>query len=521
MEKVKEVIKKHWLLITIALLCIIRFIMSYKFSSFYLSNLRYDDRMMINKLQWLIEGKYLGDYSVYTLMKGAVFPIFLFIVRSINISYSSALTILYIFACLFFIYSLRKVINQDVWILFVFLLLIFNPVSYSSDLFQRLYRNCLSIIELLFFFGIVINIMSSEKNNILSYIFLGIIVSIMRLTRDDNMWTTIVLAILIIYKLYKDLKIKTIIINMIPVLLIIINLNIVSLVNLKKYNIYTYDELSNSYFKDAFKKVLEIKDDEKIDYISVPKSTFYKLVDNSEVFDFTREEIDKYYSKLANKDGEIYNGNIIWYFRFWIYKKHSFKDGKEVNEYFKRLSDELDNLFEEGKLEKEFALPSIFMNMPTLNEIKNLPKNLVKAIIYTSTYKNVKTFSNSEMEEIFTYDDSVNAYSINYVDYHNAENIIERNKTGHELIRNTYKYFTIILSVLALVIYLKNIKTKDKLNLIIHIILITYLIIICGVTYTHTTAFDAIRYCYLANVYILQNIFILLNLYRYVNKLRE
>ena len=161
------------------------------------------------------------------------------------------------------------------------------------------------------------------------------------------------------------------------------------------------------------------------------------------------------------------------------------------------------------------------MNMPTLNEIKNLPKNLVKAIIYTSTYKNVKTFSNSEMEEIFTYDDSVNAYSINYVDYHNAENIIERNKTGHELIRNTYKYFTIILSVLALVIYLKNIKTKDKLNLIIHIILITYLIIICGVTYTHTTAFDAIRYCYLANVYILQNIFILLNLYRYVNKLRE
>ena len=54
----------------------------------------------------------------------------------------------------------------------------------------------------------------------------------------------------------------------------------------------------------------------------------------------------------------------------------------------------------------------------------------------------------------------------------------------------------------------------DKLNFIMHLMLIAYVLIICGVTYTHTTAFAAIRYCYLTNIYIIQNLFILLNLYR-------
>ena len=75
----------------------------------------------------------------------------------------------------------------------------------------------------------------------------------------------------------------------------------------------------------------------------------------------------------------------------------------------------------------------------------------------------------------------------------------------------------IILSPISLVLYFINIKKKDNNTLISTIILISYLIILAGVSYTNVTAFPTNRYLCLGNLYILQYIFIALNIYRLVN----
>lgn len=428
---------------------------------------------------------------------------------------------LYITACLFVVYSLKKVIKDKKILIIILTFLLFNPISYSSELFQRLYRNSILHIELLFLLGTTINIIVSKKNNVFNYIFLGFIISIMFLTKEDTIWAKLILLIIIIYKLYKNFKFKNICINLIPILIIILNLNIVSYINYKKYNIYTYNELTNSYFKDAYIKILQIKDDEKIEKIAIPKSTFYKLADNSKVFGFSREQIDNLYLLYGGEDKEIPNSNIIWMFRTWIYDVHKFKNGREANEYFYNLSEEIEELFKEGKLEKEFVFPSVFMNPPSLDDIKQLPKNFAKTIYYTLTYKNIRTFPEKEMSKIFNWDNIIGAYKINYYDSHNVGNIVEDNLTNCEVIRKIYEVFTITFSIVAFGIYSKNIRTRDLLNGIIHIIFLIYLVILCGVTYTHVTAFDAIRYCYLGNIYILQNLFILLNLYRIYDKYKN
>ena len=344
-------------------------------------------------------------------------------------------------------------------------------------------------------------------------------ISIMLLTKEDNIWTIIIIIIIIICKLYKNLKIKNIVMTLIPIIVIVLNLNIVSYLNYKNYNIYTYSELSDSYFKDAYTKILQIKEDEKKDEkIAITKNTLYKLADNSKVFGFSRKEIDNLYTIYVGSNEEILSSNIIWTLRSWIYKKYDFKDGKEANEYFYKLSNEIDELFKEGKLKKRYTFPLVFTNPPTFNSIKQLPKNFIKVIVYTSTYKDIKTFSIEKMLKTFALDNTVGAYSINYYNSHNTCNIIQSNMDGIEVVRITYEILTIVFSIISLIIYMKNIKIKDMTNLILHIILIIYLIIIFEVTYTHITAFDAIRYCYLGNVYILQSIFIFLNISRIYNK---
>ena len=193
--------KKVIFILIFVVITLIRFLISFNLKSFYISNLSYDDGLMVKQMKELISGNYLGVYDDFCLIKGIVFPLVLAFCKTIHLSYSIIFTTLYIFSVIYFIRPFEKLIKSK-WILFIFYtLLLFNPVTYSSELFQRLYRNSISIIELLFFLGVTIRIILSEdktKKSILNYVLLGFITSIMYLTREDNIWTKIILGFIIV-----------------------------------------------------------------------------------------------------------------------------------------------------------------------------------------------------------------------------------------------------------------------------------------------------------------------------------
>lgn len=519
MKKVKKFIKKHWFIISILVISLARFLFTYKLPSFYISNMNYDDRLMINQTTSLLKGEYLGIYGYRTLVKGPIFPFLLFLIKLYKLSHSCAFTLLYIFSCLFFTNSLKNIIKDKKYLLLIYLILLFNPATYSQDLFQRLYRNSISITEFLFFFGCVINVLFNKNKKIYHYLLYGLSLSLMFLTREDNIWVYPTILFVIAYNFFKEKKARTILINIVPILILSLSLNIISFVNYKHYGIYTYNEIQKSEFHNTYKKILQIKDDKKINKVSIPKSTFYKLADNTKTFNLTHKEIDRFYNTYKDKNGEIYNGNIIWYFRVMNYRKNKFKNGKESEKYYKRLGKEIDEVFEKKTLKKEFTMPSSFMAVPTKKDIKKTFINCFKTVWYTTTYKNIKTMTNTKD---IGYDHSLNVYHITYIDYHHTVNIVKRNPIQYEMIRILYYSLTIVFSIISILVYLKNIKKFDSISIISHILIMCYGLIIGGVAYTHTTSFHAIRPLYLGNIYIIQSIFILINLYRFsLNKLKK
>ena len=511
-------IKKYWYILLIIIICIIRFLFSYKLPSFYLENLLYDDKLMVSYLSSLLNHNYLGNYSEYTLIKGIIFPLVMFYAKKLKISFSIFFTILFISSSLFFINSLKKIIKNKLFLLIIFIFIVWNPITYSSELFQRLYTNSIIITELLIFLGLLINILTNKNNNIFINILFGFISAIMLLTRNDNIWIFVILGILFFIKIHKKVNIKNIIYNLVPIFIVILIFNIFSYINYNAYGIYSYNELEFSNFKKVYNKVLQIKNKDKKDKVSIPRSTLYKLGKYTKSFDFTEVEIDRYY---FSNDKEFDNGNSLWVFRRMIYKKMDFKNAKEANDYFYNLNKELDKAFKNGKLKRGVSFFSVFINPPTNNEIKQIPKDTIKAILYTSFYDNVKTASVKDLrsQQMPLYDFNINSYAITYRDYRHAEELVKDNQMVYEIIRLIYKYLTIVLSIPMLFVYLKNIKKKDSLNILIHLIVLIYIMVIMGVVYTHVTAFHAIRYRYLAIIYIVQSLFILLNIYRiYLNK---
>ena len=513
----KDKNKKRFIIIIIVI-ALFRFWMSSSLPSLFISNLVYDDQIMVNQMNSLIKGHYLGVYNDYTLIKGIAFPLVLAFCKVGHISYSTLFTFLYILAVIYFIRPFEKLISNKKMMFAFYIILLFNPVTYSSELFQRLYRNSIAIIELLFFLGVFIRIILSDdksKKSIINYFLLGIISSIMYLTREDNMWIKLVFLFIIVYKYFNHRNIKKILICFIPFIILTINLNIVSFINYKVYGIYTYNEVQKSEFKNTFKKVLQIKDNEKKDKVSIPKTTFFKLTNNIPSFNITKRNINQYYKVLADNTGEIYNGNIIWYFRQFVYRANKFKDGKEAEKYYKKLGKEIDDKFKDGTFKKEFVFASILLNVPTANESVHLPKNIFDIIIYTTTYKNVKTIT--DFHE-YKYNNEVGAYQINHFDSHTTENIVKKNDRDYEFFRIIYMILTVIFAPISLIIYIYNIKKKDIYNDITTVILFIYLIILAGVSYTDATAFSTMRYLCLGNLYVLQSIFIILNIYRLYNE---
>ena len=508
-------IKKNWLIILIILLTIIRLLLSYKLPSFYNGALAHDDRLAVSQMISISKGNYLGTYSNVTLIKGLMYPLVMSISLITNMRYSTILTIIYILAVIYFTLSLGKTIGNKYILAFLYVFLLFNPLSYSSELFQRLYRNALTLPLILFFMGSLFRIVNDDKNKIYNYIVFGVIISIMFLTREDNIWVYVILLLLFIYKVYKKRSLKTIMVCITPIVILIASLNIVSYINYKHYGIYTYNEIQKSEFKNTYKKILQIKDDDKFHQVSIPRSTINKLFNNVDSLSYLNNKQIIY--KTRDGMDEVSTGDIVWFLRYIIDYTQKFKSGKESEEFYKKVGEEIDELFANGTFEKEFIMPSIYLNVPTKEEIKEYPKDILKTIVYTTSYKNVKTFSEERLKalDIAKYDKSVKAYNVPYEDYHNMENVIEKNTWFSESVRVIYKWFTILFSILSIGVYIKNIKVKDKLNMMIHMTLMIYIIIICGVAYTNTTAYPSIRYCYLGSVYILQSIFIYLNMYRF------
>ena len=113
----------------------------------------HDDWIMVHMADALRSGQWLGEYNDLTLTKGMFFPLYLAVLNFLRLSYLSVSALLYTVSCMIFVYALRPLLKKY-WACFtLYLVLLWNPVSYSVQAFQRVYRNSISYIQVLLIFG--------------------------------------------------------------------------------------------------------------------------------------------------------------------------------------------------------------------------------------------------------------------------------------------------------------------------------------------------------------------------------
>ena len=151
-----------------------------------------DEFWFVNAADFLRQGKWLGDYDQYTLIKGCFGPMVLALSQRVGMSFLHALTLLHIAACVFFTFVASRFSRNRLFLLAAFAFLLFQPLSFACDTFQRVYRNGMSVWQVplvLGAFGMLPLRSRGPVLRLLLWAFMagGVLWALLN-TREDGIW---------------------------------------------------------------------------------------------------------------------------------------------------------------------------------------------------------------------------------------------------------------------------------------------------------------------------------------------
>ena len=499
--------------------------------------MKYDDQLMVNMTENIIQGKWLGEYNYLILIKGVFTPIFMAMMYLLKIPFLVGKEIFYGIACIIFTLIISKKIKSKIILTLIYLAILMNPVEYSAEM-CRAYRDGIYISLVMYFlsfaFAIFLNRKENVKRQIKYYIGLGISFSAIYLCREETIWLLkfiVIILLITIIPIKKDKNLKDkktrLLLFLIPIIITIILVNIICIINYKYYGVYTLNQYWGTSFKKAYGALTRVIPNEKIKRVPVTKESMQRIYEISPKFkeleDFFEGEMGKKWEECGqNIEGEINGGYFHWALMNAVEQKGYYKDAKSADEYYRELAKEINDACDSGKINgrknKRISNTCYFDYKDIIDVLKEI-KNTIK---FQSKLRNVKVIvSNEEKligiedeEEIRAKFEKITNQKIVSIDYYdkNINNIrlkiLELNKNIYTLLNPHMFYASLICAIIFVLINIKEIKKYYEECVILISLFIMYITRIFIITFTKELMYvEALNVSYLSSIYNIQCIF--------------
>ena len=333
-----------------------------------LPQMPHDEGHFLEQGMTIYKGDWLGSYNHFTLIKGPFYPMFLALNRFIGLPLLLSELLLYISACFLVVTVIRKIVKSNIFSIFLFSLLLFNPIIYTTTLTKVLREGIYPAMAILSLFSIAslyFSFLEKEKLSIRWIILSGLVLSGFWLTKEDGIWlfpAIIFLAGFFIFKLIKGKRLtkNAILTLIVPFIILLSTVNLICIINQWNYGIYEVVEFNNTEFKDAYGSLTRIKPDTQKLYIPVNKTTREKLYAVVPAFNELKEgepifnvwsTYNPYCEKLPHACNEIAGGWFMWSLRDVVAYKGYYENSQKAKEYYKRLSTEINEACDSEKLD--------------------------------------------------------------------------------------------------------------------------------------------------------------------------
>lgn len=351
------------LIIALVFLTFFRILIAMKIPLFLQADAYYDDYLYVLYSKSLMRFQWLGNFSELTLAKGCSFSFFLLFNYIFGIPYSFALIVTYIFSIVIFLKSVKRIINNKYFLFFTYIYLLFSPVMLHSENIQKVYRGGLlisfSLLVISGVIGIYTRINDKKNTNLFKYVMLtSLSLSYFWFLKEDSIWILpfvlggLFFTIIEIIK-NKENK-KRIVYTIIPLVFLLFSITVYKSINYIKYGEYSITDRNGTYFKEVISDLLQIEDKNSSKDHWITKNMMNKAYEVSPTLSKIKKEMDlEYKSEWIDEDEEIVGDIIYWVIKDAAYKSGIYNNGgKEVNNYYKKVHNELTNAFESKKLKR-------------------------------------------------------------------------------------------------------------------------------------------------------------------------
>lgn len=359
MKKIINKIKKYKFILVLTILLSIKIIIVQVQPLNAKYTMQYDDQLMVEISENIVEGNWLGEYNSKTLVKGVFTPLFIGFMYICHIPFLIGKEIFYGISCIILTIILKKKIKSKIALITVYSIILFNPVEYSSEL-SRVYRDgiymSLIIYLLAFSLGIFLSRKEEIKKQIKYFIGLGFSITATYLCREENIWLypflffmigNIWISIFVDKKL--ESKIKRISLYMIPIIIFLMIVNSICILNYRYYGVYTLNEYWGKPFKSAYGALTRVIPRKEKTRVPVTNETLQKLYLHSPKLAelqnfFEGEKANKWRNCGEKIEGEINGGYFHWALMEAVEDKGYYKDAKTAKQYYLDLANEINKL---------------------------------------------------------------------------------------------------------------------------------------------------------------------------------
>lgn len=333
-------------------------------------NMPHDATLFLAGAMSLLNGEWLGDYSEFTLMKGPVTSMWIALMNFLGVPLLFSHHAFYIVSCVLCMLALRRFTNSNGYLLFVLVLLLFNPFSYNYGpiaaafremLHQPVVLGMLSVLIILF-----VDFVKHRRVHIGIAILSGVFLFLFWNNREEGVWVVPLLLWLFLAMVFyswmqwgennRTTMIRLAQVVLIPCSIWWLGTIAVAWKNYEEYGVFAVVELKTPEFKRAFGGLIGIEAENWQSSFAAPPDVLdklYSLPSGSEL------DLDQKHNQSRKP---IPSYLLPWTFRSAVHNAGYYKKGgAAVLEFYDRLGREI----ETACAAKQFACKrSLFGMLP-------------------------------------------------------------------------------------------------------------------------------------------------------------
>ena len=412
-------VSEYILLALAALLCVIKHVLVTTLPV-VAAHTTTDDLLMVQMAEDLLRGNWLGAYSPVILMKGIFFPVFLAASYRFGSSYLSSLDCMNTLACFYFVWQMRHLFRDRRLLFPLFVVLLFEPCTYSARTFQRVYRTVLTGQQVLFLFGSYFGLYLRGKEHrqsgnwqqpwrdLLLALVAGITLWAMWNTREESFWVipfVSVASILILIDLIGALRVQKHALKLIgirifccllPFLILFGGNQWIRWQNERHYGVALRLEEVDGEFGKTVKTIYSIKNEVDLPYVTVSREKLERLYAASEALRSIRPELDKNMDRFSSSDRIRDDGEIEDVQFFWGLKRAAYENGiadtlQKSQQFWRQVRLELETAISspDSGFELQPVMPSALMSPWQPSNMSHVSETCSDGIKYLLHYMDV------------------------------------------------------------------------------------------------------------------------------------